>query len=77
MFIKIEDDYINMDLVIDICPTSEGGCKVCFINKLKSTFEISADEFMREFEKQATLPINKMIVKPTIKNRFELMDFEK
>jgi len=74
IWVKIEDSYINMSLITDMCNQEDGGCKVYFINKTTSVFGINVDELMGEVKKQLEAPLNKLIAEQTIEDRFQLMD---
>ena len=78
MFVKIQDDYINVDCIVDINVKNDTGCKIYFINGTSSTYEnITPEDFMKEVEKQAMIPINRLVAKSTIQDRFKLMDLDK
>ncbi len=76
MFIKIENAYVNLSMVTGVYEKNDGTCVIYYINKKTFDLKCGIDEFIKEVERQVMLPINKLIAKSTIEDRFELMDLD-
>lgn len=74
MFVRIKNTYINLSLITGVYENKSGTCIIYCINKNTYDIECTLDEFIKEIEKQAMLPINKLFAKSSIQDRFNIQD---
>ena len=73
MFIKIQNNYINLSLVTRI--SCYNNClTIRYVNKTSTDFEMTIDEFEKILKQQAKNVINQITPEEKIIDRFSIMD---